>query len=138
MGAPAVSGATSDREALIKDALSVAPPLIAKTATVKDWDGATMDRRGPHTMILLHDPAQWTRCRRTRTGVDPIPCGGGTPYAHIMVPVGKRPAASRCATSDAIRSIEAAYHSARTQIGARVSKLTAAQSSVQAGDRSDP
>ncbi len=31
MGAPAAGGATSDREALIKDVLSAAPPLIAKT-----------------------------------------------------------------------------------------------------------
>src|SRR6202171_1597953 len=42
MGAPAASSATSDKEALIKDALSAAPPLIAKTATVKDWDGTVL------------------------------------------------------------------------------------------------
>jgi hypothetical protein len=42
MGAPAASGAPSNRKALIKDALSAAPPLIAKTATVKDWDGTVL------------------------------------------------------------------------------------------------
>ena len=42
MGAPGASGATSDREALVKNALSAAPPLVAKTATVKDWDGTVL------------------------------------------------------------------------------------------------
>src|SRR5262245_9045809 len=42
MGAPAASGARSDRQALIKDALSAAPPLIAKTATVKDWNSTVL------------------------------------------------------------------------------------------------
>src|SRR5215472_7546041 len=42
MGAPAAGGATSNRNALIKDALSAASPLIAQTATVKDWDGTVL------------------------------------------------------------------------------------------------
>ena len=42
MGAPAASGTTSNRNALIKDALSAASPLIAQTATVKDWDGTVL------------------------------------------------------------------------------------------------
>jgi hypothetical protein len=168
------SGSTSgfSKEALIADALSAAPPLIAKSVVVKDWDGTTLregsddyvcfpthpDKRtkgekepmcldkvwlawgdawmnkkpfkadkvgiaymlagdtgasnidpyaekrtsdnqwiaeGPHIMVLLSDPAQ----------VDAFPTdpskGGayvmwkGTPYAHIMVPVGERPKVSQ-------------------------------------------
>jgi len=44
MGAPAASGTTSNRNALIKDALSAASPLIAQTATVKDWDGTVLKK----------------------------------------------------------------------------------------------
>jgi len=38
--------------ALIKDALSAAPPMIAKTAMVKDWNG-TMLRKGSDEYVCL-------------------------------------------------------------------------------------
>ena len=31
-----------DKEALIREALSAAPPEVAKTATVKNWDGTVL------------------------------------------------------------------------------------------------
>jgi hypothetical protein len=172
MGAPAASGATSNRKALIKDALSAAPPLIAKTATVKDWDGTVLKQgnedftcfptqaskrskgekepmcldkvwltwgdawmnkkpfkaekvgiaymlagdtgasnidpyaekrtsdnqwiaEGPHIMVLLPDPAQLDALPTDPNQGGPYVMWKGTPYAHIMVPMGKRPAPSR-------------------------------------------
>jgi len=172
MGAPAASGARSDRQALIKDALSAAPPLIAKTATVKDWNGTVLKQgnddftcfpteaskrskgekepmcfdkvwltwgdawmnkkpfkadkvgiaymlagdtgasnidpyaekrtsdnqwiaEGPHIMVLLPDPAQLDALPTEPNQGGPYVMWKGTPYAHIMVPVGKRPAATR-------------------------------------------
>jgi hypothetical protein len=170
--AAATAGTTADKEALIRDALSAAPPLIAKTAIVKDWDGTVLrqgnddytcfpthaDKRakgekepmcldkvwlvwgdawmnkkpfktdkagiaymlagdtgasnvdpyatgktsdnqwiaeGPHIMVILPDPALLDALP-----TDPYRGGAyvmwkGTPYAHIMVPVGERPAASQ-------------------------------------------
>lgn len=38
LGAAPAAGAEPDKEALIRDALSAAPPAIANTATVMDWD----------------------------------------------------------------------------------------------------
>jgi hypothetical protein len=172
MGAPAASSATSDKEALIKDALSAAPPLIVKTAAVKDWDGTVLKQgkddftcfpteaskrskggnepmcldkvwlvwgdawmnkkpfkaekigiaymlagdtgasnidpyaekrtsdnqwiaEGPHIMVLLPDPAQLEALPTDPNQGGPYVMWKGTPYAHIMMPVGERPAASR-------------------------------------------
>jgi len=176
LGCVAIAGPTVAAEpskaALIRDALGAAPPSIASTVTVMDWDHTVLrkgsgnyvchptppdlrakggrepmcvdevwekwadawinkkpfkaDRvgigymlagdagasntdpfataktadnqwvvEGPHTMVLVPDAAQLE-------GVSTDPKNGGayvmwkgTPYAHIMVPVGKRPAAAR-------------------------------------------
>ena len=160
-----------DNQALIRDALSAAPPEVAKTAPVKNWDGTvlkpgsgaytcyptpeSMKKRGkmpmcldktweawadawlnkkpfkanavgiaymlagdvgssnidpyaetptssnqwvepgPHTMVIVPNLAELE-------GVSTDPYSGGafvmwkgTPYAHIMVPVGKRPEPKR-------------------------------------------
>jgi hypothetical protein len=161
-----------DKSALIRDALSAAPPVIAETATVMDWDGivlrqgtgayvchptppdlrkkggrepmcldqvwmawahAWMNKKpfktdrvgisymlagdtgasnvdpyaesaqpdnqwvveGPHVMVLVPEPAQLD-------GIPTDPNSGGayvmwkgTPYAHIMIPVGPRPPAQK-------------------------------------------
>jgi hypothetical protein len=161
-----------DKNALIRDALGAAPPMIAETATVMDWDGtvlkpgsgaymchptppdlrkkggrepmcvdqvwkawadawmnkkpfktdhvgvsymlagdtgasnidpyaesATPDNEwvveGPHVMVLVPDHAQLE-------GIPTDPNSGGayvmwkgTPYAHIMIPVGPRPPAQK-------------------------------------------
>jgi hypothetical protein len=159
-------------DALIKDALSAAPPMIAKTAMVKDWNG-TMLREGsdeyvclpthpdkrakgekepmcldkvwlawgdawmnkkpfkaenvgiaymlagdtgasntdpyaatqthdnhwiaerPHVMVLLPDPAQLDALPTDPSKGAAYVMWKGTPYAHIMVPVGERPKASQ-------------------------------------------
>jgi hypothetical protein len=49
-------------------------------------------QEGPHVMVIMPDPAQLEALPD-----DPVPDGAyvmwkGTPYAHIMVPVGPRPA----------------------------------------------
>jgi len=168
----AASAAEPSKAALIRDALRAAPPSIASTATVMDWDHtvlrkgsgnylchptppdlrakggrepmcvdevwekwadawvnkkpfkadrvgigymlagdagasntdpfattATADNQwvveGPHIMVLVPDAAQLEG-----VPVDPKNGGAyvmwkGTPYAHIMVPVAKRPATQR-------------------------------------------
>ncbi|MCC7272517.1 MAG: hypothetical protein IT561_07605, partial [Alphaproteobacteria bacterium] len=43
--AEAAKPAKASKQALIRDALSAAPPTIAKTATVADWDGTVL-RKG--------------------------------------------------------------------------------------------
>ena len=158
-----------DKQALIREALSAAPPAMAKTAIVKNWDGTvlkpgtgaytcyptpdSMKKRGKMSMCLDKtwqawrdawlnkkpfkanevgiaymlggdvgssntDPYanaptsnnQWVEPgphlmvivpnRADLEGVSTDPYGGGpfvmwkgTPYVHIMVPVGKRPEA---------------------------------------------
>ena len=172
MGAPATATSAAEKEALIKDALSAAPPLIAKAATIKDWDGSvlrpgnddftcfpteaskrakgekepmcldkvwqvwgdawmnkkpfkaekvgiaymlagdtgasntdpyaekrTSDNQwiaeGPHIMVLLPDPAQLDALPTDPHKGVPYVMWKGTPYVHIMVPLGERPAASQ-------------------------------------------
>jgi hypothetical protein len=168
---PAIS-AEGDKDALIRDALSAAPPALATTAPVVDWDNTVLRQgsgdyicrptppnhrekggrepmvldkvwtawadawakkrpfkadhvgvaymlagdagasnidpyaetetadnqwvvEGPHVMVIAPDPAQLE-------GLSTDPHNGGayvmwkgTPYAHIMVPVGERPAPKR-------------------------------------------
>jgi hypothetical protein len=167
-GAHATRGATETKEALIKDALSAAPPMIAQDVVVKDWDGSTLregrdeyvcfpthpgkrskgekepmclDRvwlawgdawmnkkpfkaekvgvaymlagdtgasnidpyaekqtsdnqwivEGPHVMVILPDPAQLDALPTDPKSGGPYVMWKGTPYAHVMVPVGGRP-----------------------------------------------
>jgi hypothetical protein len=166
------AAAEPNKEALIRDALSAAPPSLVGTATVMDWDHKVLRQgsgpyichptlpslrekggrepmcldkvwvewadawankkpfkanqmgiaymmagdtgasntdpyaetqtatnqwvvEGPHIMVIVPDPAQLE-------GIPTDPNGGGayvmwkgTPYAHIMIPVGKRPAAKK-------------------------------------------
>ena len=49
------ASAERDTEALVKDALSAAPPIIAKTAMVMDWDG-TMLRQGSDAYVCHPTP----------------------------------------------------------------------------------
>ena len=160
-----------DKQAVIREALSAAPPEVAKTATVKNWDGTvlkpgtgaytcypTPDSRkkrgkmsmcldktgvawhdawmnkkpfkanevsivymlagdvgssntdpyaeaptssnqwvepGPHTMIIVPNPAELEGISTDPYSGGPFVMWKGTPYVHIMVPVGKRPEAKR-------------------------------------------
>ena len=160
-----------DKEAMIREALSAAPPEVAKTAIVKNWDGTvlrpgtgaytcypTPDSRkkrgnmamcldktgaawhdawmnkkpfkandvsivymlagdvgssntnpyaetptsnnqwvepGPHTMIIVPNPAELEGISTDPYSGGPFVMWKGTPYVHIMVPVGKRPEAKR-------------------------------------------
>jgi hypothetical protein len=168
-----------DKEALIREALSAAPPEVAKTAIVKNWDGTvlkpgtgaytcyptrdSMKKRGkmsmcldktgvawhdawtnkkpfkanevgivymlagdvgssntdpyaeaptsnnqwvepgPHTMIIVPNAAELEGISTDPYGGGPFVMWKGTPYVHIMVPVGKRPlinASSSCPTAE--------------------------------------
>ena len=159
-----------DKQALIREALSAAPPEVAKTAIVKNWDGTVlkpgtgaytcyptpelMKKRGkpmcldktwqawrdawlnkkpfkanevgiaymlggdvgssntdpyaeaptsdnqwvepgPHTMIIVPNPAELEGISTDPYNGGPFVMWKGTPYVHIMVPVGKRPEAKR-------------------------------------------
>ena len=160
-----------DKQALIREALSAAPPEVAKTAIVKNWDGTvlkpgsgaytcyptpeSMKKRGkmsmcldktglawhdawtnkkpfkanevgivymlagdvgssntdpyaeaptsdnqwvepgPHTMIIVPNPAELEGISTDPYSGGPFVMWMGTPYVHIMVPVGKRPEAKR-------------------------------------------
>lgn len=160
-----------DKQGLIREALTAAPPEVAKTATVKNWDGTvlkpgtgaytcyptreSMKKRGnmsmcldktglawhdawtnrkpfqadevgivymlagdvgssntdpyaeaptsnnqwvepgPHTMIIVPNPAELEGISTDPYSGGPFVMWKGTPYVHIMVPVGKRPATKR-------------------------------------------
>ena len=160
-----------DKQALIREALSAAPPEVAKTATVKNSDGTvlrqgtgaytcyptpeSMKKRGkmvmcldktwqawrnawlnkkpfkanqvgvaymlagdvgssntdpyaeaptsdnqwvepgPHTMVIVPNPAELEGLSTDPYSGGPFVMWKGTPYVHIMVPVGKRPANKR-------------------------------------------
>ncbi|MDF1587298.1 hypothetical protein [Marinimicrococcus flavescens] len=47
---------------------------------------------GPHVMLLVPDPALLEGLPDTPDGPGPYVMWKGTPYAHIMLPVGERPA----------------------------------------------
>ena len=159
-----------DKEALISEALSAAPPEVAKTATVKNRDGTvlkpgtgaytcyptpdSMKKRGkmsmcldktwqawrdawlnkkpfkvnevgiaymlagdvgssntdpyanaptsnnqwvepgPHMMVIVPNPAELKGLSTDPYNGGPFVMWKGTPYVHIMVPVGKRPEAT--------------------------------------------
>ena len=161
-----------DKEALIREALSAAPPEVAKTATVKNrddgtvlkpgtgaytcypspesmktrgkmamcldktweaWRDAWLNKKpfkanqvaiaymlagdagssntdpyanaptsnnqwvepGPHMMIIVPNPAELEGVSTDPYSGGPFVMWKGTPYVHIMVPVGKRPEAKR-------------------------------------------
>ena len=169
LGSATALAAEPSKQALIKDALSAAPPAIAKTATVMSWDGkvlrkgtgayhcmptapdkmakgqresmcldkvwmewgdAWMNKKpykasatgiaymlagdtgasnldpyakaptkdnqwvvsGPHIMMILPDAAQLDALPTDPHNGGPYVMWKGTPYAHVMVPVGKQPA----------------------------------------------
>jgi hypothetical protein len=61
------ASAADDKDALIKDALSAAPPEIAKTAMVMDWDHSMLKNgSGPYT-CMPSDPNT-----RAKGGRDPM------------------------------------------------------------------
>jgi hypothetical protein len=160
-----------DKQALIREALSAAPPEVAKTAIVKNWDGTILKpgtgaytcyptrdsikkrgnmsmcldktglawhdawtnkkpfkanevgivymlagdvgssntdpyaeaptsnnqwvEPGPHTMIIVPNSAELEGISIDPYSGGPFVMWKGTPYVHIMVPVGKRPEAKR-------------------------------------------
>jgi len=163
------AGAEASKEALIRDAVSAAPPALSRTVTVKDWDGTVLRKgsgaytcfptpvelrakggrepmcvdgvwaewveawmnkkefrarqvgigymlagdagasnidpyaaartpdnqwvvEGPHAMVLVPDPAQLEGLPTDPNSGGAYVMWKGTPYAHVMIPVGKRPA----------------------------------------------
>ena len=50
---------------------------------------------GPHLMVIIPDPAELEGVSTDPYSGGPFVMWKGTPYAHIMVPVGKRPEAKR-------------------------------------------
>lgn len=167
-GAPKGEKPDADKSALISEALSAAPPTIAQSVTIKDWDGSTLragkddftcfpthpDKRakgekepmcldkawlawgdawmnkkpfkaervgvaymmagdsgasntdpyaegkiasnqwiveGPHMMLLIPDNAQLDAMSTDPQNGGPYVMWKGTPYAHVMVPLGQRP-----------------------------------------------
>jgi hypothetical protein len=118
------TSAGQNKEALISDALSAAPAKVAKTAKVVDWDGTVL-KEGSGAYTCYRTPAQtrkrgrepmcvdktWTAWadawankkpfKASQVGIGYMLIGDayvmwkGTPYVHIMVPLGKRPANKR-------------------------------------------
>lgn len=158
----------ASKQAMIREALSAAPPEIGKTATIKDWDGNVLKQgsggytcyptppmmkkmgkepmcvdkvfedwgeawknhkdftakgvgiaymlegdtgasntdpyatsktsgsdwvvSGPHTMVVVPDNSALDAVSTDPNNGGPWVMWKGTPYAHIMVPVGKKPA----------------------------------------------
>jgi len=119
--ASVLQAGAQDKQALIREALSAAPPEVAKTAIVKNWDGTVLKpgtaymlagdvgssntdpyaeaptsnnqwvEPGPHLMVLVPNPAELDGVSTDPYGGGPFVMWKGTPYVHIMVPVGKRP-----------------------------------------------
>src|SRR5690242_9125410 len=50
---------------------------------------------GPHVMVIAADPAQLNTLPTDPNSGGPYVMWKGTPYAHIMVPVGPRPASAQ-------------------------------------------
>ena len=58
--------------------------------TTKD-EGEVWVKEGPHVMIVVPDPAMLEGVTNDPHEGGPYVMWGGTPYAHIMMPVGPRP-----------------------------------------------
>lgn len=54
-------------------------------------EGETWVKEGPHLMIAVPDPAMLEGVPNDPRTAEPYVMWGGTPYAHIMVPVAPRP-----------------------------------------------
>jgi hypothetical protein len=65
-------------------------PYAEKPTSDNQWIA-----EGPHVMVLLPDPAQLDALPTDPKSGGAYVMWKGTPYAHVMVPVGARPAASR-------------------------------------------
>ena len=55
---------------------------------------------GPHTMVLVPDPKQLDGLSTDPNNGGPFVMWKGTPYAHIMVPMGKHGAGSHMGSMD--------------------------------------
>ena len=64
-------------------------PYAEKRTSDNQWIA-----EGPHIMVLLPDPAQLDAPPTDPNQGGPYVMWKGTPYAHIMVPVGERPPAA--------------------------------------------
>jgi hypothetical protein len=78
-------GAEPDREALIRDALSAAPPAIARTASVMDWDHKILKQGSGAYTCMPSDPDT-----RAAGGRDPM-CVDQVWMAWTDSYVGKKP-----------------------------------------------
>jgi hypothetical protein len=65
-------------------------PFDAQPTADNDWMV-----EGPHVMLLLPDPAMLETIPAAHHSGGPYVMWKGTPYAHVMIPVGERPAQRR-------------------------------------------
>lgn len=65
---------------------SNADPCAVEPTLDNDWVV-----EGPHVMIITPDPAAMTGLPTSKDVAGPYVMWSGTPYAHIMLPVGPRP-----------------------------------------------
>src|SRR5262245_65464311 len=61
------AGGESSKQALIRDAVSAAPPALARTVTVKDWDGTVL-RKGSGAYTCFPTPVEL----RAKGGREPM------------------------------------------------------------------
>jgi hypothetical protein len=79
------AGAEPDKEALIQDALRAAPPAVASTATVMDWDHKILKQGSGAYACMPSDPDT-----RAKGGYDPM-CLDQPWMAWVDAYVGKKP-----------------------------------------------
>ena len=71
------------------DALSAAWPGMAENATVVDWEGNVL-QEGSNGYTCLPTPPMLTGTAPMCMDGGPYVMWKGTPYAHLMVPIGSR------------------------------------------------
>jgi len=84
-----ILGSAGDTSDQIADAVSAAWPGMAENVSVVDWEGNEWIEEGGHLMILA--PAELLEAYPTDpNNGGPYVMWKGTPYAHLMVPIGSR------------------------------------------------
>jgi hypothetical protein len=83
--APSAAGADPDKEALIRDALRAAPPAVASTATIMDWDHKILKQGSGAYTCMPTDPDT-----RAKGGYGPM-CIDQPWMAWLDAYVGKKP-----------------------------------------------
>jgi len=93
---------------LIKDALSAAPPMIAKTAMVKDWNGTTLREGSDEYVCLPTHPDKRAKGEKEPMCLDKVWLAWGDAWMN------KKPSSPICSLATRARATPIPYAATQT------------------------